>query len=138
MEVTTLKDFLELSGDGIDVCDSEIECPYCYMEKLDHINDNYDRFLDYIESNVKLEKYNPMSPVGRIVSVRYLDLLRENIGLWIEFTNAVNREEYQRDNYDSDEEFIEECLCYTLENMLNGGYSESDYTLFMSMVEQRS
>lgn len=137
MEIKTLKDFLEIRKDGVDVCDSTIECPYCYMEYLKEkdIKDEYDKFIYYIESNVEIELFNPNSCVGEIAAVKYLDLLKKDIKVWIAFTDEVNREEYQFSNYDDEDDFIENCLCYTLENMLNGNYSEDNYKLFNEMIE---
>lgn len=138
MEIKTLKEFLELRKNGVDVCDSTIECPYCYMEYYEEkdIKDEYDKFIYYIESNVELEQFNPKSCVGEIAAVKYLDLLKKDIKVWIKFTDEVNREEYQFSNYDDEDDFIENCLCYTLENMLNGNYSENDYKLFNEMIEE--
>lgn len=135
--INTLKDFLKLRGIGVDVCDDTIECPYCYMELMENIKDDYDKFVDYIESNVEFVHYNPTSCVGQIVGVKYLELLKKDIKVWIEFTNEYSREEFTISNFDNEDDFIQDGLCYVLESMLNGGYSEQAYEYFNNLIAKQ-
>lgn len=138
MKYKTLKDFFKERKEGCDVCDSEIEQPYIYIEYYedDNIKDSYDKFVNYIESNVEFKSYNPDSCVGEIVSVKFLDLLKRDLKIWIAFTNKKCREEYTFDSYEDEDDFIENALPYVLEQMLAGNFSETDYKYFMGLVEK--
>lgn len=136
IKIDTLKDFLKLIGKGIDVCDEQIETPYCYMELLDKVDSSYDKFLDYVERNVELKYYNPNYMSCGIVGVDYLGFIRKNYQVWYKFTQKFHIKEGRRCSFESKNDFIENYLCYALEKMLIGSYPEEGYEEFLKIVDE--
>lgn len=126
------------NGTGFDICDNTMDSIYvcldCYTSESE-LNDDYDRFCYWLASNLEIERAVEQQ-YSTLMVCRVYELVDAHYDTFVEFCKEHNAERYLMNKADKNDNI--EIAMRTLQNMIPGNYSESDYKDFMALIESEA
>lgn len=127
----TLADFFEMNGYAdVDVYDKDWDYGTAIVWEGEKPSDNYDEFVDWVVKNTKyVRRVDDITVVAD-----FSDLIDKHWSAFGIFTENNNRDDYQMSRYEDKDDKMEIALM-TLVSMLEGNYSDNDYSDFLELIE---
>lgn len=134
MTIYELLSFVE-GIEGIDIGDdvfdfvTHIDCKL----KKGECNDNYDFCMRYFCTQIELSCYRPNWYSNAFIS----EFIKKHINAFNKFMNEENADNFKPQNYDEiDDDLFYDLYLNTFENLVTGGYADSDYEKLLRYLKE--
>ena len=132
----TLFDAIQLGG-ARDITDEIFDYLNYFDYSIDHVNDDdYDFCLDWIAHSVEAIKGD-----RDMIFCKISDFIDKNRKIFDAFLNVVYKDEWQPQNIEhisiDDEDFYDYYMAM-FSDLINGNYSDKDYTLLAGLIRGKN
>ena len=130
--MTTLFDAINLGG-ARDITDEIFDYLNFFDYSIENVNqDDYDFCLDWFARNIEAIKGD-----RDVIFCRISQFIDQHRNVFDAFLNEVYREEYQprnMDYIDVDDEYFYDYYLAMFSDLINGNFSDEDYTLLANII----